>query len=74
MPMIELHEGFYVRIGSDIAFAVVKASEDGKACSAFSDGQSAVDGGFLIPYKASEVCEQLNDAEEELYGEEEDEK
>jgi hypothetical protein len=33
-----------------------------------------VDGGFLIPYKASEVCEQLNDAEEELYGEEEDEK
>jgi hypothetical protein len=73
MPMIELHEGFYVRIGSDIAFAVVKASSDGESCSAFTDGQSAVDGGFLIPYKASEVCEQLDDAEEKLYSEEPDE-
>jgi len=73
MPMIELHEGFYVRIGSDIAFAVVKASSDGESCSAFTDGQSAVDEGFFIPYKASEVCQQLNDSEEELFGEEPDE-
>lgn len=69
MPMIELFEGFYVRIGREIAFAVVAASEDGKSCAAFTDGQSAVGDAFTLPYPAEEVAEKLNDAEQELFEE-----
>lgn len=60
MALIELVEGFFVR-PEDVV--VVKATGDG-GCALFTVGQSAVDGGFRLPFSAAEVAEELNDAEE----------
>jgi coenzyme F420-reducing hydrogenase gamma subunit len=63
--LIELFEGFFVN-PDDVS--VVKAM--GKKTSAlFTVGQSAVDGGFTVPYRAKEVVERVNDACEQIYGE-----
>jgi hypothetical protein len=51
---------------------VVKATGD-ETCALFTSGQSAVDGGFHLPYSADDVAKQLNEAEEELYSDEEGE-
>lgn len=69
MPMIELFEGFFVSIDE---VAVVKSTGDAE-CALFTSGQSAIDEGFRIPYSAAEVAEKLNDAENELYDEEDEE-
>jgi hypothetical protein len=66
--LIELGEGFFVN-PEDVA--VVKATGEGK-CALFTVGQSAVDGGFHIPYDAQEISQHVNDACEELYSDEED--
>lgn len=39
--------------------AVVKASSDGKTCTVFTPGQSAVDGGFTIQEKFSTVMDHI---------------
>lgn len=72
MPMIELYEGFYVNVGNEIQVAVVKATGD-DTCALFTPGQSAVGEGFLVPYSADQVCQQLNDAEQELFEEADEE-
>jgi hypothetical protein len=61
--LIELYEGFFI---NPEQVAVVKAVDEGQ-CALFTAGQSAVDEGFLVPYSAQEVFEQLNDAEQEFY-------
>ena len=58
MPLIELFEGFYV--DPDLVAAVKATGKDTSAL--FTTGQSAVDGGFHVPYTAAEVVQQLNDA------------
>jgi hypothetical protein len=59
--LIELVEGFYV---DPFNVAVVKATDE-NTCALFTPGQSAIDGGFTVPYSAADVVEQLNDAVEE---------
>ena len=48
--------------------AVVKATGD-ESCAVFTAGQSAVDGGFHLPYPAEQVAQEVNDLIEELYAE-----
>jgi len=62
--MIELADGIFIAPEHVVA---VKKIDDGQ-CALFFIGQSAVDGGFLLPYSAEEVSEAINDA---LFGEEE---
>ena len=71
MPLFELYEGFFV--DPDLV-AVVKATGDDQ-CALFTSGQSAVDGGFAIPYAAAEVVEKINDEStmEEVEDNDEDE-
>jgi hypothetical protein len=68
MRLIELHEGFFVNPDH---VAVVKVAGKLK-CSLYTPGQSATDGGFLVPYAAEEVAQQINDAIDEGYSDEGD--
>jgi hypothetical protein len=63
--LIELVEGFYI---NPKLVAVVKVADE-DTCALFTTGQSAVDGGFTLPFSAEEVTQQINDAEDEEDGE-----
>jgi hypothetical protein len=67
--LIELVEDFYV---NPEMVAVVKVT-DKNQCALFTNGQSAMDGGFTLPYSAEEVVESLNDALEGEDGDVEEE-
>jgi hypothetical protein len=62
--MIQLVPGFWV---NPELVAVVKETGDDE-CALFTQGQSAVDGGFKLDYSAESVAEAIDEA---LYGEEE---
>jgi hypothetical protein len=58
--LIELTKGFFV---NPETVAVVKATDE-DACALFTCGQSAVDGGFHLPYSAESVAVAIDDEEE----------
>lgn len=63
--LVEIYEGFFC---DPEEVAVVKTT--GKdMCAVFTQGQSAMDGGFALPYAAEEVAAHVNDAIENMYEE-----
>jgi hypothetical protein len=56
--LIQLADGLFV---NPDAITVIKAT-DVDTCALFTAGQSAIDGGFHVPYGAAEVAEHINDA------------
>jgi hypothetical protein len=56
--LVEITDGFFC---DPELVAVVKATGKNKS-ALFTAGQSAVDGGFALPYEAAEVTQEINDA------------
>jgi hypothetical protein len=59
--LLELAKGFFVNPNN---VAVVKATGE-EECALFTCGQSAVDGGFQLPYSAESVAGAIDDEESE---------
>ncbi len=66
--MIELSDDFW--IAPEHVTLIRKTGEN--QCALFFVGQSAIDGGHLIPWAAGEVAEVVNDALENTEYEDED--
>jgi hypothetical protein len=56
--VIELGDGFYVQPSK---VAAVKDVGDGK-CAVFTEGQSAIDGGFLVEGEAVDIADKIDEA------------
>lgn len=65
--LTQLVTGFWV---DPEKVAVVRETDDDGKCVLFLEGQSAVDGGFTLNYPAEQVAQQVNEACDELYSEE----
>ena len=59
--MIEIGQGLFIQASKVVA---VKDVGDGK-CAVFTEGQSAVDGGFTVDGEAIDVAEKIDDALDE---------
>jgi hypothetical protein len=59
--MIELVDGVFVQPEK---VALIRALGTGK-CAVFTDGQSAVDGGFLIEMEAVDAADKIDEALED---------
>jgi hypothetical protein len=57
--LIRLTERLFVN--PEFVVAVATSGLDDDECSLFTTGQSAIDGGYSIPYSAEDVAEQVND-------------
>lgn len=65
MELIQISDGLWINPCKVVA--VKSPSEDADSCTIVMDGQSAVDGGFLVKRPLSEVISEIDDA---LEGEE----
>jgi hypothetical protein len=61
--MIEVQEGLSIQREH---VAAVKSSENGKTCTVFTVGQSAVDGGFLIKEKYEAIMDHIHAPENDV--------